>query len=415
MSDLEEFIDAIIQHPLDNQYRLVFADYLEEMGDPRAELVRVQLEMSELPRLDKRRAALRKKELKLFREHGAFRKVPKLAKVLSYHGGFINAIEITVTRFMKLQDEIFNSCPITEVTLTGGPTRLVKVAESAHLEKLAVLRLQTKDAKPEHLLPVVRSPHLERLQTLFIYSNFMSVEVLEALSQETHATDLQDLEVGGRNEDDTVVIIGSSPKIDGLSRFACTLNAWSRSSGAQQIIDSAFESLAGSSVYRKLETLELNCASRERHVEQLLHSRCGATLHTLKLQNASLGRGMRNVFPNLRELTVSGANNNEVLVDVAENYRDLELLDLSYCDIGDHGAEAMAASPLLKNIQKLYLTGNRITIRGAQALGNSPYRAKGQKFYLRSNRFTQKHVEQLKNEFGKTFGNLGEYYYYSPF
>ena len=47
MSD-QGFIDAILEDPGDIDRRLVYADYLEERGDPRAELIRLEHELSEL-------------------------------------------------------------------------------------------------------------------------------------------------------------------------------------------------------------------------------------------------------------------------------------------------------------------------------------------------------------------------------
>jgi uncharacterized protein (TIGR02996 family) len=39
------FLDAIADHPEDASVRLVFADWLEERGDPRAELMRLQAQL----------------------------------------------------------------------------------------------------------------------------------------------------------------------------------------------------------------------------------------------------------------------------------------------------------------------------------------------------------------------------------
>src|SRR5262245_58437145 len=38
----EEFLQAIQENPRDDQVRLVFADWLEERGDPRGEFIRAQ-------------------------------------------------------------------------------------------------------------------------------------------------------------------------------------------------------------------------------------------------------------------------------------------------------------------------------------------------------------------------------------
>src|ERR1700722_12034229 len=59
MSRAEEFLHVIRDDPNDYVTRLVFADWLEEHGDPRAELFRLYCEMASLPRDDPRRKTLR--------------------------------------------------------------------------------------------------------------------------------------------------------------------------------------------------------------------------------------------------------------------------------------------------------------------------------------------------------------------
>src|SRR5947209_2333045 len=69
----EAFLQAIIEAPEDDAPRLVYADWLEDNGDPhRAEFIRVQVELAR-PRLlggSKLRRELQKREKTLFDEHG---------------------------------------------------------------------------------------------------------------------------------------------------------------------------------------------------------------------------------------------------------------------------------------------------------------------------------------------------------
>src|SRR5947209_2077625 len=78
--------DALLQgirdNPGDDDLRLVFADWLEENGDPdRADFIRTQTELSRLPSGDPRQRALREREKGLRRRYGglwqgAFFEVP---------------------------------------------------------------------------------------------------------------------------------------------------------------------------------------------------------------------------------------------------------------------------------------------------------------------------------------------------
>ena len=59
----ESFLRAIIADPADDLPRLVYADWLDENGDPdRAEFIRVQCELAKLPEDDPRRPGLEDRE-----------------------------------------------------------------------------------------------------------------------------------------------------------------------------------------------------------------------------------------------------------------------------------------------------------------------------------------------------------------
>jgi uncharacterized protein (TIGR02996 family) len=49
MSREEDFLQAILENPDDDVPRLIFADWLEEQGDPRGEFIRLQCELAGLP------------------------------------------------------------------------------------------------------------------------------------------------------------------------------------------------------------------------------------------------------------------------------------------------------------------------------------------------------------------------------
>jgi uncharacterized protein (TIGR02996 family) len=61
MSRDEAFIQDIVAHPKDDALRLIYADWLDEQGDPRAAFLRLDVEMAALPDTDKRKERLRKR------------------------------------------------------------------------------------------------------------------------------------------------------------------------------------------------------------------------------------------------------------------------------------------------------------------------------------------------------------------
>jgi carbon storage regulator len=72
-AEVQAFLNAIQASPNDEGLRLVFADWLEEHGDPLAELLRLQCRLARLPAKDRRRPALARREQALWAEHGTAR------------------------------------------------------------------------------------------------------------------------------------------------------------------------------------------------------------------------------------------------------------------------------------------------------------------------------------------------------
>jgi uncharacterized protein (TIGR02996 family) len=65
MRDEHTFIDAILTNPEDDDLRLVYADWLEENGDPRSEFLRAEAQLARLPKKDRQAQALRARLNKL--------------------------------------------------------------------------------------------------------------------------------------------------------------------------------------------------------------------------------------------------------------------------------------------------------------------------------------------------------------
>ena len=59
MNAEEPLLRAVMERPQDQVARLVYADWLEERGDPRAEFLRLEADLSEMPVLHRNRASVR--------------------------------------------------------------------------------------------------------------------------------------------------------------------------------------------------------------------------------------------------------------------------------------------------------------------------------------------------------------------
>ena len=76
MSEAAAFLADICERPEDDAPRLVYADWLEEHGEPdRAEFIRTQCELAKAAEDDPRRVKLKDREKALLKEHqGEWRK-----------------------------------------------------------------------------------------------------------------------------------------------------------------------------------------------------------------------------------------------------------------------------------------------------------------------------------------------------
>ena len=61
--------NALVEDPDDLAAHMAYADYLMEQGDPRGELIQVQMELEKLPRKSKKKDTLQQREAALFQGH----------------------------------------------------------------------------------------------------------------------------------------------------------------------------------------------------------------------------------------------------------------------------------------------------------------------------------------------------------
>src|SRR5436190_11345517 len=70
MTSAEGFWEALLESPDADDLRLVFADWLEEQGDPHGELMRIQVDLAGLRPRSRKRQELVKRQKAILAEHG---------------------------------------------------------------------------------------------------------------------------------------------------------------------------------------------------------------------------------------------------------------------------------------------------------------------------------------------------------
>ena len=121
MSDREALLRVIGENPDDDAPRLVYADWLDEHGDPRqAEFIRVQCELARVPDEERRGHPLAAREQALWRELRKWRFAPANWMVLhlgSFRRGFNEHWDGPVPEFLRIADKFWRIGPIQSLRL----------------------------------------------------------------------------------------------------------------------------------------------------------------------------------------------------------------------------------------------------------------------------------------------------------
>jgi uncharacterized protein (TIGR02996 family) len=260
----DAFLQAIIESPDDDAPRLVYADWLEEHGQPdRAALIRVQCQLALLLDDDPRRRPLEAQERVLLDGHEREWVGPlgRLVKEWKFRRGFIEEVSVGAATFLAETRMLLRHAPIQSVRLKKGPFRRVDMAAlaaSPDLARLTVLDLQGTGLRPPDVQALVNSPYLVRLTKLSLGNNFnlgaagartlaqwpnltrlttlvlndtvLGLRGLEALAGSPYASNLRELDLSGNGLTDfSVDPLVTSQYLAGLAGLDLTGNCFSDS------------------------------------------------------------------------------------------------------------------------------------------------------------------------------------------
>ncbi len=336
----EEFLNQIRLNPDKDEIRLVFADWLEELGDERAELIRVQCECARFesePNGKSREPTERQRQLKAHEEElaGLWRK-SSLAELSSlgvrdvrFVRGFIERIHLEGAEFLQRTKTLADWAPAIRGVLWQKLPR-------------------------QSALPVQRflsSPLFSSVTTLNLMRNNLGVGGMEALAQSPGLARIASLSlsenpVGGQGMQELM----NSPHLIELAR-------WDLTDTQLSLVDG--RNLARACSLRRLEELLLN------------HNHIGdAGLRAIA--NTDRLKTLRKLAVAENQIAQEGLR---ALADSAY-LTDLQVLDLSGNEIGDSGLSFMATASNFARLLELNLAGSGIKATGLAKLAESPYMRK---------------------------------------
>jgi uncharacterized protein (TIGR02996 family) len=409
MTDRDILHRAVLDNPEDDTLRLVYADALEESGDPRqAAFVREQVELSRVPEYDplwvRARAPGRRPafdpswitELKL--PDGIEWARDPFRRGLP---GAIRAEDGSV--FAARADEFFARYPIEALEL-----KVVRVAdtrafaECPWVERLTSLSL-IQGAGGQVIPRLLASPHFTRLRELHVGSELSTAATVSAIVRSKVFKLLTVLGVrndrrGGGGLAGELARIKDPPALKKLDL------------SGNRLVAEALAPLVTSAAVAAVEDLDLSDNNLGAAGATVLAGGRFPNLRTLHLlRTGPQGEGVAalagaDFFPELRSLSLGGNNLSpaaaSALVDSPAGELQLRVLDLRDNRIGDRGAKALANSRHLAHLIKLDLAESRIGDAGAKALADSPHLDGLLDLNLYGNNISSRAAERLYARFG---------------
>jgi uncharacterized protein (TIGR02996 family) len=392
MDQRQAFLQAIIDAPDDDTPRLVFADWLDEHGDPdRAEFIRAQLALEPLEKWSPHRMDLEDRVADLLMAHRAawLRDLPGWAQTDedSFYGptfrrGFVHRAEPKPAEFIEDWEDLFAVAPV-EVARLGLKDDGQLLFDCPGLPRLRRLELIYFAESPS-LSALLASPHLAGLRGLMLDfyrpipgTKAMSAAGMRALAQCEALSGLRELNLSG-----------------------WALNPF------------RLRELARSRHFSGLRELDLSDTGFDDDMaRELAASRHLRNLRMIDLQRNSLGaEGIAALAnsPVLRTVTSLVLYNNESIGDdgtaalaASQNLGELRDLCLVSCGLGLRGVRELAASPNLPNLRSLDIQGTRFGKKGAKALLESPYLSRIRSLSLHDCGIRKSMTEALRERFGE--------------
>lgn len=332
MTENEAFIQAIVASPDDDHRRLIYADWLDERGDPRGEFIRVQFAREELPADSRDHVELLVREKLLLAKHEKdwLGPLQMPGAEWQFRRGFVEGGTVLLDDFLK----------DGETLIRGAPLRYLRFITSTSS------RDPFREVDLKRLELLARSPLLTRLSGIELSNLGLEDPGLEVLVQSPQVQGLKELDLESNRITSTGIrSLTNSPHLQQLQKLTLSFNP---------IGDLGLQLLAGSPHLPALEHLALaHCQIRADGLQTLATSPLIGRLVSLDLDDNGIGN--------------TGAR---ALARSARLAR-LTSLSLRNSHLNDIGVESLVASPALRRLESLDLKGNHVSDRGAAALCQS--------------------------------------------
>jgi uncharacterized protein (TIGR02996 family) len=361
-TDEQPFLDAIFARYADDRPRLVYADYLDDSGEPeRAELVRVQLALARLGADDPRRPELSDRQLELLNRNRTEWTAHLAGLVVSvdFRRGIPDSVSVDAATFLERGAELFERLRVRRLRLLDVSPVIAKLSVSSLLAQVRELDLCSADLGNGGVQLLARSPHLKSLEALDLGFNGL--------------------------EDPGIAALARSSELPNLTHLAINDNDLITSDGLCALVESPF--FAGL-VALDVSGNDINDAG----IRALVASPSMARLRTFRANGNPIG-----------DAGIAALVNARLFARVVAAEPHLEFRGNS---ISSPGAAALAACPALAGCVALDLTNNPIGDAGVAALLRSPHLGKLKVLKLAQTQLTDSGVVAARDLFDALFDRI---------
>ncbi len=371
----QAFVRAALARPAADAPRLIWADFLDESDRPadraRADLVRTQCALARVPADHPRRDALLAREAALLGEFAADWAAPLAGLVAGYEfrRGLLDSVTVDARAFVRDGAELFRRAPVRRVRLMDAGACADDLARAPHLARVRELDFAGADLGNAGVAAFAASPHLGRLRALELGFTGAGDGGVHALARGSFAR-LRSLGLGGNQAVTAGGIVG------------LTAAVWFGRVRSLDVSDNLLDRdavvrLAGS----KLRTLNiaanpLRDAGVVALVRSPLYARLVAASPVLDLRRVQLGA------PGAEALAEAAPSAGLESLDLADNplgdpgvaalaaghFDRLTRLILARVGLTDRGARRLAVSHVMRGLDVLNVSDNRLSRAGVDAL-----------------------------------------------
>jgi uncharacterized protein (TIGR02996 family) len=195
----DAFLQSICENPEDDVVRLIYADWLEDNGDPRGEFIRAQVELAQLTTDSPRRRELAFRAHQLLGLHGEEWSTPlrSFVEEWQFSRGFINKVTISANSLVSHAEDLFRLAPLQRIRLIGADGDIGFLSALPGWAPITSLDLIANNLSADLLTAMIDAPALRQLKRLVLCGNPIGEAGAAILVEKPHFSALHELQCGG--------------------------------------------------------------------------------------------------------------------------------------------------------------------------------------------------------------------------